>query len=59
MNGVGIMYIENETSKGVTTLGLWVLDCVVRLYRYGEVNVFCHSLPLHKGALQRTTATAK
>ena len=25
MNGVGISYIENETSKGVTTFGLWVL----------------------------------
>ena len=49
MNGVGILYIENETSKGVTTFGLWALDCVVIFHRYGEVNVFYYSLPCVKG----------
>ena len=49
MNGVGIMHIKNETSKGVTTFGLWALDCVVMFHRYGEANVFYYSLPCVKG----------
>ena len=44
MNGVGISYIENETSKGVTTFGLWVLDCMVTFHRYGEINNYHHTL---------------
>ena len=44
MNGVGISYIENETSKGDTTFGLWALDCVVTFHRYGEINGYNHTL---------------
>ena len=44
MNGVGIMHIKNEMSKGVTTFGLWVLDCVVTFHRYGEANGYHHTL---------------
>ena len=44
MNGVGILYIENETSKGVTTFGLWVLGCMVTFHRYGEANGYHRTL---------------
>ena len=44
MNGVGILRIKNETSKGDTTFGLWVLDCMVTFHRYGEANGYNHTL---------------